>query len=147
MEGRQRGEAVAEVSTGLRFMVTFEAFWKLYPPRGRTPRREKKKETRAAWSRLGLLEREAAYAGLQQAVERRDWLEPRYIPQPHRWLSGRRWEDEEPDEVPRLSPKEAEAIRSWRRRVGAECPHVEECATLEDCNEKQLRVWTQQGIL
>lgn len=74
--------------------AAFEAFWALYP----------KKTRRANAHRMFLAIRpsrlviDAIFAALDWQVKRPEWLEQhgRFVPQPEKWLSDRRWEDEPP---------------------------------------------------
>lgn len=55
------------------------------------------------------------------AWQRTFYREPRYLPDPNRWLLDRRWEDENPQAVTeRVRGEDDAAYRAMRRRVEAE---------------------------
>lgn len=72
------------------FPPGFETFWAAYP------RKVAKPSAAKAFARLR--PDDAMVATMLTALQRQSsaWTEQRFIPHPSTWLSGRRWEDEEP---------------------------------------------------
>lgn len=70
----------------------FDRFYSAYP------KRQAKKDAQRAWQKLSPEDRAAAMAAIEKSKETDQWTRDngRYIPQPAKFLNGRRWEDEIP---------------------------------------------------
>ncbi|WP_324134064.1 hypothetical protein [Bosea sp. (in: a-proteobacteria)] len=86
--------------------ATFDEFWQAYP------RRHGRRKAREAWNSLGgdkgLLARVIEAAGRLRDHHMAQHTEARFIPYPHSWLAGERYEEDLPAAFsdPRSSPKE-----------------------------------------
>jgi hypothetical protein len=116
-ESRKRGarKRGARSRDDRKAMEVFDLFWKLYP------RKVNKEAARKAWLKLKPDEDvfEAIVLALGWQTSSRDWTRDggQYIPYPASYLNGRRWEDEQQQEVV-VEPAGFAALRSFAEKGG-----------------------------
>ena len=68
----------------------FADFWSKYP------KKKARGDAGKAWKKIKPTEYDALFAGLQLAMQSKEWQREngQFIPYPATWLNGRRWEDE-----------------------------------------------------
>lgn len=76
----------------LRWDEAFSVWWNLYPKKAE--RSKCRKKWRNMWSDGSLPPLRALIDDLERHKLSKQWQEHRFIPNPHTWLHGERWEDE-----------------------------------------------------
>ncbi len=71
----------------------FDKFWKEHWPKCR---RKERKKAAAEWAKISPALYDTIYAAIERQKKQPSWNKDdcAYIPYPHRWLKGCRWEDE-----------------------------------------------------